>query len=595
MNSIPNPVALSKSTAQEIAARLAEKSQDVLIHLLPNGTLKGREWCVGSVGGEPGQSLKVNLDKSCWQDFATGQKGDLLELWAQVRCGGDTRSAMREAREWLGMPSAPRNNVRPLGRPSAKWTYCDVDGNPWIEIHRHDLPGNKKFFRQFDIREQKWIKKDGHQLPSPRPLYNLQAIVTPDDESDFILLVEGEKCADALINLGFVATTTIGGSQSAHKTDFSPLEGRTVIIWRDNDEAGQKYAQEAGKALLQAKALPRTLPVPEDKPEGWDVADAIAEGWSKEDVTDLAAQSVEFEPKRILKAVSFATLATMHIPPREMVLGPILPTQGLSMLYAPRGIGKTFVSLGIAYAVASGGQFLRWQAPKARRVLFVDGEMPAVVLQERISGMLLNNTAQLTDADYLKIITPDLQETGSPDLSTREGQAALEEHLDDVELIVLDNLSTLCRTGAENEGESWLPIQEWLLSLRRRGMSVLMIHHSGKGGQQRGTSRREDILDTVISLKRPRDYEPEQGARFEVHYEKARTFHGADAEAFEAHLSTTWGQLAWTVKSLGDVLTEQIVQLKKEGLSDREIAAELGISKSNVNRRLKAAQQQGVF
>ena len=57
-----------------------------------------------------------------------------------------------------------------------------------------------------------------------------------------------------------------------------------------------------------------------------------------------------------------------------------------------------------------------------------------------------------------------------------------------------------------------------LSMLRRRGVSVLIVHHAGKGGEQRGTSRREDVLDTSISLRRPSDYLPTEGARFEVHY-----------------------------------------------------------------------------
>jgi len=63
---------------------------------------------------------------------------------------------------------------------------------------------------------------------------------------------------------------------------------------------------------------------------------------------------------------------------------------------------------------------------------------------------------------------------------------------------------------------------------------VPFIHHSGKGGEQRGTSRREDVLDTVIALKRPADYSPEQGACFEVHYEKSRGIFGDDVAPFKA-------------------------------------------------------------
>ena len=109
---------------------------------------------------------------------------------------------------------------------------------------------------------------------------------------------------------------------------------------------------------------------------------------------------------------------------------------------------------------------------------------------------------------------------GLPDLASDEGQAAIEAALGDAKLVVLDNLSSLVRSGRENEADTWQPVQDFLLRLRRKGVSVLLIHHAGKGGQQRGTSRREDVLDTVISLRRPADYQPSEGARFEVHIEK---------------------------------------------------------------------------
>ena len=67
-----------------------------------------------------------------------------------------------------------------------------------------------------------------------------------------------------------------------------------------------------------------------------------------------------------------------------MLLDPILPERSLAMLYAPRGIGKSWLSLSIGLAVASGQSLLRWSAPRPRNVLYVDGEMPLVSLQERL-------------------------------------------------------------------------------------------------------------------------------------------------------------------------------------------------------------------
>ena len=88
----------------------------------------------------------------------------------------------------------------------------------------------------------------------------------------------------------------------------------------------------------------------------------------------------------------------------------------------------------------------------------------------------------------------------------------------------------------ENEGEGWLPVQDWALDLRRRGISVLFVHHAGKAGAQRGTSRREDLLDSVVTLKHPADYNPSEGLRCDVHYEKARGFYGDEALPFEVKL-----------------------------------------------------------
>ena len=109
--------------------------------------------------------------------------------------------------------------------------------------------------------------------------------------------------------------------------------------------------------------------------------------------------------------------------------------------------------------------------------------------------------------------------------------------LQGLDLLILDNLSTLCTSRSESASDAWVPMQNWLLGLRRRGISVLLVHHARTNGRQRGTSRREDALDTVIALRRPEDYSPEQGARFEIHFEKLRNrVNGADAIPFEEAL-----------------------------------------------------------
>jgi putative DNA primase/helicase len=293
--------------------------------------------------------------------------------------------------------------------------------------------------------------------------------------------------------------------------------------------------------------------------------------------------------QRNASTIGLGELFAIELPPRELIFGPWLASQGLAMIYAQRGIGKTYFALNVAYAIATGGQYLGWTAPERRRVLYVDGEMPAVTMQERARAIAGTNTPEDIDS-YFKLVTPDLQDDALPDLSSAAGQAALAPLLEGVDVLVLDNLSTLCRSGIENESESWLPVQNWLLGLRRRGMTIILVHHAAKTGQQRGTSRREDVLDTVIKLKRPIDYDATQGARFEVHFEKSRGFVGAEARSIEASLRMNdFGFSEWIYQTLEDLIDNQINELTEAGMSQRDIGKEVGLSKTAVQKRQKRA------
>lgn len=271
------------------------------------------------------------------------------------------------------------------------------------------------------------------------------------------------------------------------------------------------------------------------------------------------------------RCVSLETLLGMDLPPATPMLSPWLNVGSLAMLYAWRGIGKSWLGLGIGYAVATGGEVLGWKAQGKWRVLYIDGELPAVTLQKRLAMMVKSHDGEPLP-DGFQIITPDLQKDGvMPNLSTLEGQAAIDAYANQADLIIVDNIATLCRSGKENEGESWLPVQSWALRHRAQGRAVLFIHHSGKNGQQRGASRREDVLDTVIALRRPDDYKPEHGARFEVIFDKARNLSGNEAAPIEASLITDGDQIKWEWKRGEDSLLSRIVELIDEGASRNEI------------------------
>jgi putative DNA primase/helicase len=293
----------------------------------------------------------------------------------------------------------------------------------------------------------------------------------------------------------------------------------------------------------------------------------------------------EPEPAR-LRPLGVTDFLKLDIKPREMLLEPILPQKGLVMLYGTRGTGKTMVALGLAYAVATGTGFLKWKADKPRRVLLVDGEMPAAALQERLSWHAVGTNAE--PGDNLKILCGDLIELGGVgNVGNPKVQAELEPHLVGIDVLILDNLSTLTAVIRDNDAESWNPIQEFLLKLRRRNISVLIVHHANKGGEQRGTSRREDVLDTVISLRRPSDYEPTEGARFEVHIEKGRGITGDALKPFEAKFEVRDNAAVWTTREIEDVKLAEIKMLVEDKMSTAKIAEMIGMSRSQTYRLVK--------
>ncbi|CAN5390351.1 hypothetical protein BH11PSE11_BH11PSE11_12300 [soil metagenome] len=300
--------------------------------------------------------------------------------------------------------------------------------------------------------------------------------------------------------------------------------------------------------------------------------------------------------KPTYKVVNILELANHHFKPREQILSPWCLTQSLNMIYAWRGVGKTHVALGIAFAIATGGAFLCWRASKRRKVIYLDGEMPGASLQTRLTALIANSDADF-DPNYFRILTPDMQEGAMPDICSLEGQLAVEDLIEDAEVIVVDNLSSLARSGGnENAAESVEMTSGWALRMRQQGRTVIFIHHSGKGGEQRGTSKREDILDVVVSLKRPPDYQPTEGAKFEVHFQKGRDLQGDDAEPFEAALLTDPdGRQTWAISKLEDSTFDRVVALSNEGLSQSEIALELNINKSNVSRHVKKGRELGMI
>lgn len=270
---------------EEIRSALLSRLESVLSSLFPAGQKRRGKFTMGDVLGSPGDSLEIVLDgdkAGLWTDRASGDGGDIFDLIARHQ-GIDSKlefpRVMSFAAELVGRtpPLPPGGKTKreaptdDLGPATAKWDYLDETGKLIAVVYRYDPPGRKKEFRPWDAKRRKMAP------PDPRPLYNQVGIL----RSDQVLLVEGEKCAQALIDLGICATTAMHGANApVDKTDWSPLANKTVLIWPDRDKPGWDYADRASQAILSAGATCCSiLYPPADKAEGWDAADAIAEGF----------------------------------------------------------------------------------------------------------------------------------------------------------------------------------------------------------------------------------------------------------------------------------------------------------------------------
>lgn len=538
----------------------AEPSAEGLANAL-GGKRAGRAW-----------KARCPVHDDAVASLAIGTKGGRTVFRCHAGCDQEAvLAALRQAGHWpaINGASAPKPII------AATYDYRDEHGELLFQSVRY-VP--KDFRQRRPDGGGGWIwKMDGVRVIPYRLPEILEAIASGHP----VFVVEGEKDADSLARLGIAATTNVSGAGKWRTEHAAFLKGADVIIIPDNDEPGREHAEMVAKSLAGIATRTRLLRLP-NLPEKGDASDWLAAGGTADALWRLADAAPDWSEggaQMALQPVPWVDLMRMQFRDRQMILRPVIPEKGLAMIYATRGVGKTHVALGISVAVATGGRFLRWQAPEPRKVLHIDGEMPGATLQERLRWTM-NGT--LAPTDMLSFLVGDLTELGVGNIAQPEVQQAIERHLDGVSLLTLDNLSCLSSIS-ENDAEGWAPIQEWLLRLRRRGIAVLIVHHAGKGGEQRGTSRREDVLDTSISFTRPSDYKPAEGARFEVHYKKARGIIGAEVEPFEAWLKVDGLNATWEMRDVEQVNENRVVKLLADDMSIRDISEATGIPKSTVH------------
>jgi putative DNA primase/helicase len=395
-----------------------------------------------------------------------------------------------------------------------------------------------------------------------------------------LIVAEGVEDAMPLAQLhdhAAIAALSAGNMKQLQVPPCSEL-----LIFADNDDTGQ----EAARALAARPGGTAYVLSPPGDYKDWGEALKDANERDLENYRRQLAEAAPFDGAYQVTALTMTEVLALEVPDLEYLVVPWLTKNSLAMAHAQRGEGKTRVVMAVAHAVATGKDFAAWQVPQAARVLYVDGELPTALLQKRLK--------ELGEAsENFRVVSRDILLRDGvvlPDLATEEGRAFLDAIIEQhhSELIVLDSLSTLIRSGVENEAESWAPIQDWMLGHRFKGRTIVLIHHQGKNKTPRGTSKKEDVLDTVIALELVDDATSDTHSTFKLTFTKKREFYGNAAAALLLHLSTASGTAQWRHERASDRQRDQAVALQQQGQTQKQIAKAIGVTQQRVSQLLKA-------
>ena len=519
----------SKDIADRISRDVPRSVQlQILIDTYPEGVVRGKEFFIGSLRGEAGKSLRINIDPSSpWflngKDFESGDGvGGILKILKEGR-GLSVQEAVDLLSDYVTQDYAPppENIVKPNNLPTpeqdkvvpieqkvqigpntpfqSEYIYTDSNGVVLVSVRKYyeqDTTGGivrdssgkpKKQFRQF---------MNGRQgIPEPRPLYNIPNIL----EADKVIWVEGEKCADALNELGYVATCTIGGAgmlseNTAYKFDFTPLSGKELILWPDNDEAGKKLAQiveaQAKQAGVKSTLM---LKIPSTKSDKWDAADAVDEDFD----IDKMIKSNENKIKKQISLLDDTLLIDKYFvgkaPEQKFLIGDTIPL-GVPCVFAAAGdSGKGMMTLDLAMKVASGASMqssFGGLVAEHGDVILITAEDDKDEMHRRISRLDPNkyrenyeHKLRILPLPNLGGVFPIMQKFDNSYLMGEEFSRIYDQMLEmnTLKLIIIDPMASFVHADVNADPAAGAAFMSLLAQMATEtGATVMVNHHMAK-------------------------------------------------------------------------------------------------------------------
>lgn len=501
-------------TFQEISRRLLDNFDNVLGMLLPNAKRQGNEWCIGNIHGAPGDSLKVNSRNGMWKDFATGDQGDLVELWGKVRGIGKGR-AKREAMAFLGIRSEEEDKETSHyvpykdGHFAGEWIYHLKDGTIWCKVYRfnHPTKAGAKDFVPWDPAAGKYKRPDGIA-----PLYGLVAALAT---SHPVIIVEGEGKVDRLAALGYTAVCSIGGARAAGKTDWSVLRGRSCIIWRDNDSAGKSFEEDVVVRLKEngASSIKR-IDIPAGKPEKWDCKDA-ADDEIHSVLAATEAKPADHVGRRTLSLMEWTMDAYQGMADEQKWLVQNVVPIGKNMVISAAGdAGKGMLMLDLALKVVTGSENLTHPVSafgcpvkEFGSVVILSAEDDQKEMHRRVEKLDPLRKRQNTDNKLIIVPLPDLggpqvlvrtQRVGSPETTPQYEELRNQlRNIKNLKLVVIDPISTFFAIDINDQVGCYFAMTAMQVIATELDCSIIMVHHMSKGSGNHPVSSPSEARNAV--------------------------------------------------------------------------------------------------
>jgi hypothetical protein len=244
---------------------------------------------------------------------------------------------------------------------------------------------------------------------------------------------------------------------------------------------------------------------------------------SADGVRDVVANAAAAAPPKIeistLPPLTLSDWRHRDLPPPDFIMGHWLSTTSRGLLTAATGLGKTNFALALGIRCAAGQDFLHWQAQRGARVLYIDGEMSRRLLRQRV----LDEAQRLGTSPETFFALSHEDIPGFRPLNTPEGQAwmnALVDKIGGLDLVIFDNIMSLT-VGDMKDPEPWQQTIAWALSLTKRSIGQIWVHHTGHDETRSyGDKSREWQMDTVAHLDAAK--RDDTDVSFSMAFKKAR-------------------------------------------------------------------------